>query len=191
MPDRISRETLEGWIADFGLECQPWTLGDEYEWGLLVSGQSFRAIVAQRRSDFNYLAMQATVAVFAEHQAAVRELDDESRATFLFDLRLALHNQSCGHTIEWDGAGEGNQPGLPVQVTVGTNLTEGTDRACRHLQGEPRDSDWSLDRRLDVPEACAQEEMAMTVASLEPQVLVSSATHAGAWVPLPGSGARR
>ena len=29
----------------------------------------------------------------------------------------------------------------------------------------------------------------MTVASLEPQVLVSSATHAGAWVPLPGSGA--
>ena len=124
MPDRISRETLEGWIADFGLECQPWTLGDEYEWGLLVSGQSFRAIVAQRRSDFNYLAMQATVAVFAEHQAAVRELDDESRATFLFDLRLALHNQSCGHTIEWDGAGEGNQPGLPVQVTVGTNLTE-------------------------------------------------------------------
>jgi hypothetical protein len=124
MPDRISHDTLEGWIVGFGLESQPWTHGEEYEWGFLVTGQAFSILVAQRRADFNYLAIQATVAVSAEHQAAVRELDEESRATFLFDLRLALHNQSCGHAIELDGAGEENQPGLPVQVTVGTNLIE-------------------------------------------------------------------
>ena len=130
MPNRISQQTLEGWIADFGLESQPHTEHDaDFEWGLLVSGQAFKTIVAQRRSDFNYLAMQVTVAVSAEHREVVRKLDDESRATFLFDLRLALHSQSVGHSIQLDGAEPGGQPDLPLLVTVGTNLTE--ERICR------------------------------------------------------------
>ena len=125
MANRVNRRAVETWIADFGLESQPHPeLATDFEWGLLVSGQAFNTIVAQRRADFNYLAMQVTVAVSAEHQAVVRKLDDESRATFLFDLRLALHNQSVGHSIELDGAGAGNRPDLPLRVTVGTNLTE-------------------------------------------------------------------
>ena len=125
MENRVNRAAVETWIADFGLESQPHPEHDEeFEWGLLVSGQAFKTIVAQRRADFNYLAMQVTVAVSAEHQEVVRRLDDESRATFLFDLRLALHHQSVGHSIELDGDGEGNQPSLPLRVTVGTNLTE-------------------------------------------------------------------
>ena len=124
MPNRISRETLEAWIADFGLESQSWMHGDGYEWGLLVGGQPFTTIVAQRRSDCNYLAVQASVAVSDEHEAAVRRLDDESRTTFLFDLRLALHRNSFGHAIEWNVDADGHQTDLPVGVTVGTNLTE-------------------------------------------------------------------
>ena len=121
----MNRATVESWIADFGLESQPHPQHDaEFEWGLLVGGQAFTTIVAQRRMDFNYLAIQATVGVSPEHQAVVRELDQESRATFLFDLRLALHHQSVGHSIELDGAGAENQPDLPVRVTVGTNLTQ-------------------------------------------------------------------
>ena len=123
--NRVNRATVESWIADFGLESQPHPQHDaEFEWGLLVGGQAFTTIVAQRRMDFNYLAIQATVGVSPEHQAVVRELDQESRATFLFDLRLALHHQSVGHSIELDGAGAENQPDLPVRVTVGTNLTQ-------------------------------------------------------------------
>ena len=123
--NRVNRQTLESWIADFGLQSQPHPQHDaEFEWGLLVGGQAFTTIVAQRRSDFNYLAIQATVGVSPEHQAVVRELDQESRATFLFDLRLALHHQSVGHSIELDGAGAENQPDLPVRVTLGTNLTQ-------------------------------------------------------------------
>lgn len=125
MPNRVNREEAESWIADFGLQSQPHRQHDaEFEWGLLVGGQAFTTIVAQRRSDFNYLAIQATVGVSPEHQAVVRELDRESRATFLFDLRLALHSQSVGHSIELDGAGAGDRPDLPVRVTVGTNLTQ-------------------------------------------------------------------
>ena len=125
MEDRVSRTTAEGWIADFGLESQPHPQhGAEFEWGLLVGGQAFKIIVAQRRTEFNYLTIQASVAVSPEHQAVVQELDDESKATFLFDLRLALHNQSVGHSIELDGSGAENQPNLPVRVTVGTNLTQ-------------------------------------------------------------------
>ena len=123
--NRVNRQTLESWIADFGLQSQPHPQHDaEFEWGLLVSGQAFTTIVAQRRSDFNYLAIQATVGVSPEHQAVVRELDQESSATFLFDLHLALHHQSVGHSIERDGAGAENQPDLPVRVTLGTNLTQ-------------------------------------------------------------------
>ncbi len=125
MADRVNRNTVEGWIAGFGLESQPHLEHDaEFEWGLLVGGQAFTTIVAQRRSDFNYLAVQATVAISPEHQAVARDLDDESRATFLFDLRLALHHQSVGHSIELDGAGAEDQPDVPVRVTVGTNLTQ-------------------------------------------------------------------
>ena len=124
MANRVNRNAVETWIADFGLESEPHPQHDaEFEWSLLVSGQAFKTIVAQRRSDFNYLAMQATVAVSPEHQAVIRKLNDESSATFLFDLRLALHNQSVGHSIELEGAGVANQPDLPIRVTVGTNLT--------------------------------------------------------------------
>ena len=130
MQNRVNRAAVETWIADFGLESQPHPEHDaEFEWGLLVGGQAFNTIVAQRRADFSYLAMQVTVAVSAEHREAVRRLDDESRATFLFDLRLALHNQSVGHSIELDADGAENQPGLPLLVTVGTNVTE--ERICR------------------------------------------------------------
>ncbi len=123
--NRVNRKAVESWIAGFGLESQPHPEHDaEFEWGLLVGGQAFTTIVAQRRSDFNYLAIQATVGVSPQHQAVVRELDQESRATFLFDLHLALHHQSVGHSIELDGAGEEDEPGLPVRVTVGTNLTQ-------------------------------------------------------------------
>lgn len=126
----MNRKAVETWISDFGLESQPQPqLATDFEWGLLVSGQAFTTIVAQRRSDFNYLAVQATVAVSAEHQEVLRKLDDESRATFLFDLRLALHNQSVGHSIQLDEADPGGQPDLPLLVTIGTNLTE--ERICR------------------------------------------------------------
>lgn len=125
MANRVSREAVETWIADFGLESQPHPEHDaDFEWGLLVGGQAFKTIVAQRHSDFNYLAMQVTVAVSAEHREVLRKLDDESRATFLFDLRLALHSQSVGHSIEFDEAGPEGQPDLPLLVTVGTNLTD-------------------------------------------------------------------
>ena len=125
MENRVDRKAVESWIADFGLQSQPHPQHDaEFEWGLMVGGQAFTTIVAQRRSDFNYLAIQATVGVSTDHQAVVRALDRESRATFLFDLRLALHSQSVGHSIELDGAVAENQPDLPVQVTVGTNLTQ-------------------------------------------------------------------
>ena len=123
--NRVNRETVESWIAGFGLEFQPHPqLDADFEWGLLVGGQAFTTIVAQRRSDFNYLAFQATVRVSPEHQEVVRELDQGSRASFLFDLRLALHHQSIGHSIELDGPGAENRPDLPVQVTLGTNLTQ-------------------------------------------------------------------
>ena len=125
MANRVSREAVETWIADFGLDSQPHPEHDaDFEWGLLVGGQAFNTIVAQRRADFNYLAMQVSVAVSPAHQAVVRKLDDGSRKTFLFDLRLALHNQSVGHSIEFDEAGPEGQPDLPLLVTVGTNLTD-------------------------------------------------------------------
>ncbi len=130
MANRVNREAVETWIADFGLESQPHPEHDaDFEWGLIVSGQAFKTIVAQRCADFNYLAMQVTVAVSAEHREVVRTLDVDSRATFLFDLRLALHNQSVGHSIQPDGAEPGGQPDLPLLVTIGTNLTE--ERICR------------------------------------------------------------
>ena len=125
MADRVNRKAVESWVTGFGLESQPHPHHDaEFEWGLLVSGQAFTTIVAQRRSDFNYLAIQATVGVSPEHQAVVRELDQDSRATFLFDLHLALHRQAVGHSIELDGAEAENRPDLPVRVTLGTNLTQ-------------------------------------------------------------------
>ena len=124
MAHRVTQKAVEDWIADFGLETIPHPQHDaDFEWALLVSGQAFQTIVAQRRSDFNYLAVQATVAVSPEHLEVVQRLDHESRATFLCDLHLALHHQAVGHSIELD-EGERSPPGLPLRVTVGTNLTE-------------------------------------------------------------------
>ena len=147
MAIRVSRAEVESWIAGFGLESQPHAQhGPEFEWGLLVGGQAFTTIVAQRRSDLNYLAIQATVGVSPQHQAVVRELDQESRATFIFDLRLALHHQSVGHSIELDGPKRRTSPISRCGVTVGTNLTQErigprtSSRRTTRSRPEPRSS---------------------------------------------------
>ena len=126
MQERVTRKKVQDWVKDFGLEHQRHPVdGDSgLEWGLLVSGQAFKAIVAQRTVDFNYLAIQASIAVSEEHQAVLRSLSDDARATFLYDLRLALHQRAIGHAIEYELDESGDATTFPARVTVGTNLVE-------------------------------------------------------------------
>ncbi len=137
MADRITSESVEGWVEGFGLRYHPHPLEDDtgYEWGLVVSGQAFQTIVAQRRAAFNYLAIQATVSVSEEHQAILRSLDEDERASFVYDLSLALHDQAIGHSVEFELDESGAQTKCPLRVTLGTNLTEEPIERADFLRG--------------------------------------------------------
>ena len=126
MQERVTRETVEGWVEDFGLQHQPHPMDDNprFEWGLSVGGQAFGTIVAQLQVEFNYLTIQAPIAISKKHQAALRSLDDDTRTAFLYDLRLALHWRAVGHMIEFHIDESGTPTNLPVRVTLGMDLVE-------------------------------------------------------------------
>ena len=126
MHERVTRQRVEGWLDDFGLQHQSHPVDDDpgLEWALLVSGQAFKSIVAQRPVEFSYLAIQASIAVSEEHQEALLSLQDDARTTFLYDLRLALHQRAIGHAIEFELDESGNATNRPARVTLGANLVE-------------------------------------------------------------------
>lgn len=137
MADRVSRGIVERWAEGFGLQHSRHPLDDDpgFEWGLVVSGQAFQTIVAQRRSAFNYLAIQATVSISDEHQAILRSLDEDERTSFVYDLSLALHGQAIGHSVEFELDESGAQTRYPLRVTLGTNLTEEPIERADFLRG--------------------------------------------------------
>lgn len=131
MGDRITQEQVEGWLDDVGLTYEPFPVDDDprYEWALLVSGQTYQTLVAQRKAEFNYLFLQIGLAIAEEHLDALRKLDDYDRRLFLYDLRLALLGQAVGSSVEFEGGEDGEGQAaehtpVPVQVTLGYNLLE-------------------------------------------------------------------
>ena len=125
MSDRVTVESVKNWVEDFGLTHEPHPMDDDpaYDWALLVRGQAFATLVAQRRADFNYLSIQVSLGIADEHRAAWIALDPHDRQSFLYDLQLALHTQSIGHIIEFE-SDEADEVQCPGRVMIGANLTE-------------------------------------------------------------------
>lgn len=124
----MTLECVQRWVEDFGLSYEPHSVDDDpaFEWAVLVHGQPFLTLVAQRRADFNYVAIQVGIGIADNHRVAWRALEPEDRQSFLYDLQLALHTQSIGHMIEFesDEGEEGDDVDYPARVTVGANLTK-------------------------------------------------------------------
>ena len=125
MPNRITRERVEQWIEELGLNYNPCQLEEDvpYEWGMFVDGQAFRMFIGQRVADFNYLEIQAVIGIAQNHRQALRDLNEVGRTLFLFDLRLALNQQqSVDYLITME---QGDSKGVeehPVNVVLSTNL---------------------------------------------------------------------
>ncbi|MCH7477113.1 MAG: DUF2299 family protein [SAR324 cluster bacterium] len=126
MGERIERDQIETWLEDAGLSYEPHPLEKDsgYEWGILVSGQPFGVLVAQRPADYSFIYLQISVAVSESHLEVLRGLDEHARVSFVYDLRLALHAQPVGHVIEFEETEDGEPTNVPARVTLGTNLLE-------------------------------------------------------------------
>ena len=62
----------------------------------------------------------ATVTIVEDHREALRDLSPDERETFLYDLRLSLHDRHIGHGLTFSP----DAPGEPVSVIIGSNLID-------------------------------------------------------------------
>ena len=123
MPESsVTEDLVKGWVRDFDLDVQ--TLPDhedgQFAWAFAVRGQPFATVIARRRADFDYLAIQATVAITSDHLEALRGLSPGEREAFLYDLRLSLNDRNIGHQVEFST----ETPDEPLRVTIGVNLVD-------------------------------------------------------------------